>query len=151
LAPITLLRRAILPAVGVVLLVVGALLAACQSKTPNQAQQKRYQLKGTVISANPEAKQILVNGEEIRGFMDAMTMPYTVKDARLLEGIGFGDRITADVVVEGDQFWLESIIVVKPEASPATPAPGAFHTPMHSEAGTRLLAQVPRKVEVFSF
>ena len=108
--------RGILPATGPILLAVGALLSvACQSQAPSQAQQEYYQLKGTVVSANPEAKQLVVNGEEIPGFMDAMTMPYPVKDSRLLEGIAFGDQITADVVVEEDQFWLESIVVVKKE------------------------------------
>lgn len=116
------------------LLASAALLAvACQSQVPSHALQTHYQLKGTVVSANPEAKQIVVDGEEIPGLMDAMTMPYTVKNAQMLEGISSGDQITADVVVEGDQTWLESIVVIKKEAAPATPAAAAFHMPQPGE------------------
>ncbi|MBI2819220.1 MAG: copper-binding protein [Acidobacteria bacterium] len=130
-------RRAKVPLAAALLLAVGVLLSvSCQPQTTSQTEQKRYLLKGTVVSANPEAKQIVVTGEEIPGFMEAMTMPYPVKDARILEGISFGDQINADVVVEGDQFWLEKIVVIKEEDSPAA---GAFHRPQPSETA-RLFA-----------
>jgi len=52
-----------------------------------------------------------INGEEIPGFMGAMVMPYVVKPASALEQLSPGDAITADVVVQGDDSWIENVTV----------------------------------------
>jgi protein SCO1 len=115
------------------LLAFGGVTLACRKESAGNPNQKHYTLKGKVISANPEAKQIIVDGEAIPGFMDAMTMPYRVKDGKLIEGIGFGDEITADVVVDGNDFWLEKVVVVKKADAPAASAAGEFHMPQPGE------------------
>lgn len=48
---------------------------------------------GEIIALVPEKSQIVVDHEEIPGFMDAMTMGYPVKPAQLLQGLQQGDRI----------------------------------------------------------
>ena len=45
--------------------------------------------------------------------MGAMTMPYPVKDERLLENLSPGDQVAAQVVATKDSFWLENIVVAK--------------------------------------
>ncbi len=40
-------------------------------------------------------------------------MPYSVRDARLLEGLAAGDEITADVVVDNNGAYLDHIVVAK--------------------------------------
>jgi len=52
-------------------------------------------------------------GQEIVGFMAAMTMPYSVRDPKLLAPLGPGDEITADIVVTDDGAYLENIVVTK--------------------------------------
>jgi len=91
------------------------------NKAPNQvtAQSsgntaaKRYHLKGKVVSIDKQAKMVNVDSEAIPGFMDAMTMPYQVKPDSELDKLAPGDEITADVVVEGDNGWLENIVVTR--------------------------------------
>ena len=56
---------------------------------------------------------IMVDGQEIVGFMSAMTMPYPVRDTKLLAPLGPGDEITADVVVDDNGAYLENIVVTK--------------------------------------
>jgi protein SCO1/2 len=73
---------------------------------------KRYQLKGKVVSVDKRANMVNVDGEDIPGFMSAMVMPYTVKPASELDKLSAGDAITADVVVQDDNSWLENIAVV---------------------------------------
>lgn len=58
-------------------------------------------MQGQVLSVAPERKEILVRHEAIAGFMEAMTMPYYVRDAREISGILPGDLITSTLVVEG--------------------------------------------------
>jgi Cu/Ag efflux protein CusF len=80
--------------------------------TPSPAQQKQYDLKGKVVGVDKAAKSVSVAGEDIPGFMGAMTMSYPVKNDRLLENLSPGDQITAKVIASGSDYWLENIAVV---------------------------------------
>jgi Cu/Ag efflux protein CusF len=48
---------------------------------------------GTVIAALPRLNRLIVNHEEIKGFMPAMEMSYPVSPPKLLEGLKSGDQI----------------------------------------------------------
>jgi protein SCO1 len=74
---------------------------------------KRYHLKGKVVSIDKQAKMVNVDSEAIPGFMDAMTMPYQVKPETELDKLAPGDSITADVVVQDDNGWLENIVLTR--------------------------------------
>jgi protein SCO1 len=104
-----------------------------QSSTAN-SQYKIYKLKGKVMSTNAKSGEVTVNHEAIAGFMEAMTMPYKVKDPNILGELHPGDVITADVLVSQDadaDIVLDHIVVVaqgKPDYKPMSqyhvPAPG---------------------------
>ena len=87
--------------------------SAPASATSAADSVKKYDLKGKVVAINKEAKKVQVDGEDIPGFMMAMTMSYAVKDAHQLDGLAPGDRITAKVVSAKDDFWLEDIAKTK--------------------------------------
>jgi protein SCO1/2 len=55
-----------------------------------------------------------LDSEAIPGYMDAMTMPYSVRPESELDQLHPGDAITADLTVEDDHTWLENIRVVGP-------------------------------------
>lgn len=83
-----------------------------------------YTLTGRVISKHPETQQLIIDNDDIPGFMPAMTMPYTVKDPGGFEKVQPADVIRALVVVGPDrQFWLEHLEVTGKSA--ARPAKGA--------------------------
>ena len=97
-----------------------------------QSTAKRYALKGKVMSVDKQTGMANIDNEPIAGYMDAMVMPYTFKPGSLINQLQPGDSITAEVVVEGDQYWLENVKVTghsqlpaeKPSASIHIPAPG---------------------------
>jgi Cu/Ag efflux protein CusF len=64
-----------------------------------QSEQKTVVGEGKVVATVPNASQIVVDHEEIKGFMEAMTMGYRVDPPSLLEGLKFGDKVrfTIDV------------------------------------------------------
>ena len=99
-------------------------MAACNKSTnqagaPSQAASaKRYHLKGKVVSIDKRANMANIDGEDIPGFMGAMTMPYIVKPASELDKLAPGDAITGDLVVQGDDSWLENVSVIGRQASP---------------------------------
>jgi Cu/Ag efflux protein CusF len=107
-------------------------MAGCSSTKPPQqpaAGPLRYHLAGRVVSVEPAKQQVVVDHGDITGFMMAMTMGYSVKDPNLLTQLSPEDQITADVVVNGNDVYLENIVVVKkadkakpPAASDANPA-----------------------------
>src|SRR5712692_6984015 len=88
-------------------------LTGCSSPKPVQQPPRRYSLNGRVVSVEKAKQQVVVDHGEITGFMMAMTMGYSVKNPSLLDSLSPEDQITADVVVNGDDVWLENIVVVK--------------------------------------
>jgi len=109
-------------------IVVGCLglLAACGPSHSAQqtgakgenASVKRYQLTGRVVSIDKPARSINVDGDEIPGFMAAMTMPYPVKDAAALEKLSPGDQIKAEIVLGNEGAYLENISLTQKAPSP---------------------------------
>ena len=104
-------------------------LAGCgSSKPPEQTAEQpaqgpqRYHLEGRVISVDPAKQQVVVDHGDIPGFMGAMQMPYPVKDPNLLKPLGPEDQIKADVVVNGNDVYLENIIVTKKPDNAKPPA-----------------------------
>jgi mono/diheme cytochrome c family protein len=58
--------------------------------------------EGTVVALRPDRQQVVVEHAEIKGFMDAMTMGYTVAPASLLDTVKPGDKVrfTIDTVAK---------------------------------------------------
>jgi protein SCO1/2 len=95
-------------------------LIGCSSPKPSQpvsqtesSTPRRYSLQGRVVSVEKDKQQVVVDHGEITGFMMAMTMGYSVKNPTVLDSLSSEDQITADVVVNGNDVWLENIVVVK--------------------------------------
>lgn len=99
------------------MLVLGA-VAAC-SRAP---ELKQYELKGQILAVRPESKEVVVRHEDIKGFMPAMTMPYSVQDPALLEGKAPGDLITATLLVGETTAHLSAITKTGHAELPAKPA-----------------------------
>jgi Cu/Ag efflux protein CusF len=74
---------------------------------------RRYSLQGRVVSVEKDKQQVVVDHGEITGFMMAMTMGYSVKNPTVLDTLSPEDQITADVVVNGNDVWLENIVILK--------------------------------------
>jgi Cu/Ag efflux protein CusF len=58
-----------------------------------QSEQKTVVGEGKVVATVPNASQIVVDHQEIKDFMEAMTMGYRVDPPSLLEGLKFGDQV----------------------------------------------------------
>ena len=83
------------------------------------AAEKHYPLQAEVISVDAPKSQIIVKHGDIPGFMPAMTMQYAVADAKQIEKLQPGDKISADLVVSESKGRLEKIVLVsKADARP---------------------------------
>jgi len=102
------------------------LLSACgpsqspQTQGPKTTTAKRYPLTGRVVSVDKPNHSINVDGDAIPGFMSAMTMPYQVNDAGVLEKVAPGDQIRAEVVIGDEGAHLENVVATRaPSQAPA--------------------------------
>ena len=96
-------------------------VAGCRKDT---SKQKRYDLTGKVLSVEPDKQQITVAHDEIKDYMPAMTMPFTIREAWPFSVLATGDRITATLVVDGTEFWLENIVITQESADTNAPGTG---------------------------
>src|SRR2546422_9404393 len=99
------------------------LLASCS--TPSN--QRVYALQGQVLAVAPNHGEATIKHEDIKGFMPAMTMPYKVKEAKLLDNIAPGDLINATLVVVSNDAYLTAVKRVgsAPLEKPSVAAPAA--------------------------
>jgi protein SCO1/2 len=74
-----------------------------------QEARHTYRLQGQVLSVEAPRKLLTIKHEEIKGLMPAMTMPYSVQDAKLLTGLSPGDLVNATLVVVSNDAYLTAI------------------------------------------
>jgi protein SCO1/2 len=88
---------------------------------------KTYEMRGQILGVNRDKMEILVKHEDIPGLMPAMTMPWKVQTANMLDNIGPGDLITSEIVVddgEGVVTKITKLGTAKPDLpAPAGPSP----------------------------
>ena len=99
-----------------------------------RSDTRTYQLTGQILVVEPSAKTVLVKHEDIPGFMPAMTMPYTVSDAAILEDRVAGDLITATLKVAPDGAYLTEIT-----KTGSAPLPDDARTDIPAAAGVHYL------------
>lgn len=106
---------------AVVLLLSLVTAASCSSP-------KTYELRGQILGVNRDKMELLIKHDEIPGLMAAMTMPWKVQTANMLDTIGPGDIISADIVVENSQGVITRITKLG-TAKPDMPAPAGPDKP----------------------
>ena len=125
------------------------------SESSADSSYKVYKLRGKVIATNPATGEVTINHEAIPGFMEAMTMPYKLKDANILSELHPGDVLTADIFVsQGSDanVFLDHIVVVaqgKADYKPAT----IYHVPAAGDSvpDFKLRNQEGRRIQLSQF
>jgi protein SCO1 len=106
---------------GFILVAACVLLAGCQ-----RSAERRFDLKGKVVSVDRDQRQVTLAHESIAGYMDAMTMPFSVRDDWAVPVLAPGQEVIATLVVREDRSWIEGLRISKAEnsAEPAAANPG---------------------------
>jgi Cu/Ag efflux protein CusF len=102
---------------------LGAVLGVVLLLPVAHAQQrgkKEYTFRGKVEKIDAKAKTLTVNGENVEGWMSAMTMTYGVDKQDVIDHVKVGDQITAKVY-EGNATTLYDVKVVPPKSDAAPP------------------------------
>lgn len=102
---------------------------AC-SKKPTE---KRVAMTGKVLSLDDGNQSASIDANATPGFMDAMAMEYKVKNPAEFKQLRVGDTVSADVVMSGQDYWLENVRVTGHSAAPAHSDSSDFHMPTVGE------------------
>jgi protein SCO1/2 len=139
------------------------LLAGCRhsAPSPDSAQSssnaKRYQVRGIVVSTDAKIGEVTLDSDAIPGFMQAMTMPYRLKQPGVMSELHPGDTITATLLVAGgqdsDQDALLDEIDVIAQHKPDYKPPVEFHALNAGDVvpDFRLLNQSDRTIHLGQF
>jgi protein SCO1/2 len=106
------------------LFILGVLgFSSCQPKQRVRSPtEKHYDLKGKVIAVDKEKRELTIAHEDIKDYMSGMTMPFSVKADWVFEIAAPGNQITATLVVDGTQSWLEDVVLTE-DSTPVSGAP----------------------------
>jgi protein SCO1 len=102
--------------IALILVVIIANATSCRRTAANE---KRFDLKGKVVAVEPDKHLVTVAHEDIKDYMPAMTMPYTLPDEFYLQNLAVGDEISAQLVVDGSHSWLENVIITRESVDPS--------------------------------
>jgi protein SCO1/2 len=123
-------------------LIIGLIVSACGSRSAPTSTSKnpeassaaqRYEIKGKVVSVDKANHKVTIAHEEIKGYMEAMTMPFTLLNDDVYSELKSGSQILATLVVDQGRSWIEDPVVSnvvdpnlvsKTEDSGAEPAAG---------------------------
>lgn len=89
-----------------------ALALALGTAACSRPDARRHQLDGQILAIHPENQAVTIRHEDIPGFMPGMTMTFTVRDPKLLDGRVPGDLVRATLVInvtEGHLVTLDRI------------------------------------------
>ncbi|HEY6231084.1 MAG TPA: SCO family protein [Pyrinomonadaceae bacterium] len=144
--------------IGSIVLSTFALLifSSCQPTQPKQrvrsATEKQYDLKGKVVAVDKAARTITVAHEDIKDYMPAMTMPFNVKDDWVFEIAAPGNKIGANLIVDGTQSWLEEVVITEDTACADTlPVEGAGPQPGAEVPDYRLVNQDGKAIHLHDY
>ena len=74
--------------------ILDALCGGCRPpKPPPEAATKQYDLRGVVKNLDPKDSLATISGDEIKGWMSAMTMEYPIRDRREFLKLREGEKI----------------------------------------------------------
>lgn len=149
-------KRHILPNVLIVLTIALAAIAGCRSHQPSMkntsAASETHFVRGKVISVDAKDGVIALDTEKIPGFMDAMTMAYTLQNPSAASELHPGDVITAQLQIGTQGAVLSQIDIIQQAVLNSLP-PVQYHVPKPGETvpNFKFLNQNGRQIGIDQF
>ena len=102
-------------------LIASWMWTGCSKTQPDSPMVKAYAVTGVVEQIQQENGRAVIAHEAIPGYMDAMTMPFNVRNSHELARLKLKDRIVFKLKVTEQESWIEDIQAIGATA----PTPGS--------------------------
>lgn len=102
----------VLLAAGCIASVPGCRTSSTPPSASTNNSVKQYHVRGVIVSTNSAKSEVILDTEAIPGFMDAMTMPYSLRNPGVITELHPGDTITATLFASGNSDVLDQIVIV---------------------------------------
>ncbi len=135
---------------------VGALAGGgCREQSPvipatpaaaGNVSTQHFAVKGVVRELKPDGRTVIIRHEEIPSYMEAMTMPFKVRDSNELTRVKAGDEVAFRLNVTEDESWIDTVRSTGRHESAAavtTPTAAASPSTATNKHGEFTLASVP--------
>lgn len=137
---------------GVLATVSGCHKAPAPASLTTNSETKQYHVRGVVVSTDSAKSEVMLDTEAIPGFMDSMTMPYTLKDASVISELHPGDTITATLLASANADILDQIVIVgQAKADYLPPVQYQPLTPGENVPDFKLLNQSGKMIHLAQF
>src|SRR2546423_641537 len=94
---------------AVFLLLVSCAKSPAAAKPLNETGEKLYSVKGKILGRDAADNSLRLDHEAIPGFMEAMTMDYPVRGAKVQELPADKSTIMARLHVNDDKVWITDV------------------------------------------
>ena len=111
--------KIILPALAAIIVIAACLMIALGHRQQNVLKPsihgstpvpaKTFIVHGTIRNVDVANGILRIAHEEIPNYMPAMTMPFTVKDPALLNGLATGDSVQFELAITDNDSWISHI------------------------------------------
>lgn len=114
----------------IALVSLGLLAVSCQ-QSPT-ADPRVFPAQGVVQELKADGKTVVIQHEAIPHYMDAMTMPFKVKEPKELADLRPGNEVTFRLLVAQDESWIDRVtrtgknLPTRASSPPATPPSDAL-------------------------
>ncbi|HZR19413.1 MAG TPA: SCO family protein [Verrucomicrobiae bacterium] len=95
-----------------------------------------YSVKGAFLESRSAGRVAIIAHEPVPGYMDAMTMPFPVKNPNELSGLQPGDPIVFRLSVTEDDDWIDNIKKIKGRVAKERVSEPLTETERQLEVGT---------------
>lgn len=100
--------------IGAGVIAVALLLNGCSPSEPNvtatvPSDETVYPMRGIVREVRQDDAGVIIEHEDVPGYMPAMTMPFNVRDKALFDQLKVGEAIAFELVVKGTSSWIRQI------------------------------------------
>jgi len=87
-------------------------LAGCAKKEP-QAPEKTYPMTATIVARDARGNTLNLNHKEVPGVMEAMTMDYAVRGAKVDTLPPNGTPVTATLHERDGEYWVTDVKIAR--------------------------------------
>ncbi|SPE55468.1 Electron transport protein SCO1/SenC (modular protein) [Verrucomicrobia bacterium] len=138
---------------------LGTVSAASGASIPpgnEQPNPREFAVKGVVQAVQLAQQRLVVKHEAIPNYMDAMTMPFNVRDPQALQVLHSGDEIAFRLLVTDSESWIDQVRRIgtaapSPERASIPPSMALPNHPRHPLLDYQFTNELGRPVSLGSF